>query len=116
MRILNNPGHERRDAAIAQVTFSDSAGFGAVGSSEARGIPVFAPRGISYVPCEGDRLLMLPVDGTETCVGCLCAEPGLPGGELKLSSAGGAVILLKNNGEIILNGLRISREGKILNE
>lgn len=115
MRLLNQSNREGTAPAVALVSYSDSQSFGAVSSSETRGVPVFAPRGISYRPCEGDRMLILPVDGADTCVGCLCVNTGLASGELKLSSAGGATILLKNNGEIILNGLRISRDGKILN-
>lgn len=114
MRLLTNTNAPQSGATVAQVSFSDSGGFGAVSSSESRGMPVFAPRGVAYRPCEGDRLLLMPVDGVETCVGCLSVCDDVDGGELKLSSAGGASILLKNNGEIVLNGLVITKTGKLL--
>jgi len=115
MRILSPPLKQQRTATVAQVSFSDAAGFGAVGAAEYRGIPVFAPRGIAYRPCEGDNLLILPVDGSDTCVGVLSVnDTNLGGGELRLSSAGGACIHLKNNGDILLNGLTITREGQMI--
>lgn len=114
MRLIKNPAKRHTDATVAQVSFSDSGNFGAVGASEVRGVPVFAPRGIAYQPCEGDNLLILPVDGADTCVGVLASAKGLAGGELRLCSAGGAEIVLRNDGEIVLNGVRITRSGEIV--
>jgi hypothetical protein len=97
---------------VAQVSYSGSGGFGALAEAESRGISVFAPRGISYRPREGDRLL-LRADGADVCVGCL-ATVFLEPGELALTSSGGARLHLKNNGEISLNGLIISADGQIV--
>lgn len=99
---------------MAQVSFSDGTDFGAVATSETRGIPIFAPRGISYRPCEGDRLLMLNVDGAETCIGCISVCRDLKSGEVKIASAGGAYAHFKNNGEISLNGLIITKDGRLI--
>jgi hypothetical protein len=114
MRIITNPGRSPgcAQATVAQVSYSESAGFGALAEAETRGVPVFAPRGMSYRPREGDRLLLLRADGTDVCVGCLAAD-SLEPGELALASSGGARLHLKNNGEISLNGLIISPNGSI---
>lgn len=101
-------------ATVAQVSFSESGGFGAVGESEQRSLTVCAPRGFAYRPCEGDKLLLIPADGAMLCAGVLNSTAGLEGGELRLSSAGGAVIELKNNGDIILNGWTITRAGEMI--
>lgn len=114
LRILNNIPASKSLATVAQVSFSGGSGFGAVTSAEARGIPVFSPRGVKYRPCEGDRLLIMLVDGVETCVGCLSTGDAVESGELELASSGGAVIKLKNNGEISLNGAVITKDGKII--
>jgi hypothetical protein len=107
-------GQRQNSAArLAQVSFSDNTGFGAVSQSEARGVPVFAPRGVMYRPCEGDRLLMIQADGAEACAGCLSMPNEIEPGELKLCSSGGAAAIFKNNGEIHLNGLIITKDGKI---
>lgn len=113
MGILQNGARRRPGATVAQVTFSEGGGFGAVSSAERRGIPVFAPRGIAYVPCESDNLLMVEADGADVCAGVLSAADGLGGGELKLSSAGGAYVKLCNNGDIELNGVVITKTGEI---
>jgi hypothetical protein len=114
MRIIAEPGRGRgaSQATVAQASYSGSGGFGALAEAESRGIAVFAPRGISYRPREGDRLLLLRADGTDVCVGCLATDMLEPG-ELALASSGGARIHLKNNGEISLNGLTISATGQI---
>lgn len=101
-------------ATVAQVTFSEGGSFGALGATEQRGIPAFGPRGIAYRPCEGDNLLVLRADGAEVCAGVLHQGEDLPAGELRLASSGGAVIHLKNNGDLVLNGVVITRDGEIL--
>jgi hypothetical protein len=119
MRIITRPGTGARavenTATVAQVSYSGSKGFGAVAGAGAEGrvIPVFAPRGIAYRPREGDRMLLVRADGADICVGCLCPQDAVNDGELLLCSTGGARILLKNNGEISLNGLIISRDGRL---
>ena len=101
---------------IAQVTFSESAGFGAMGASESRNIQVFSPRGISYVPCEGDNLLLIPVDGAYVCAGVLGSN-NMQAGEIMITSSGGAKIELKNSGEIIFNGrVKITKQGQLVQE
>lgn len=115
MRLLQTHTTTRQaPATVGQVTFSESGGFGAVGAAEQRGIPVFAPRGIAYRPCVGDNLLLLPADGTTVCAGVLSATDGLLPGELRLCSPGGAVIRLLADGDILLNGVRITKKGEIL--
>lgn len=106
--------------AIAQVSYAQEGSFGAVGASEIRSALVFAPRGIAYLPCVGDNLLLLPVGGSDTCVGALTSTQGLKPGELKLFSPGGASILLDQNGDIrmegrniYLNGAKIDQNGAI---
>lgn len=104
-------------ATVAQVSYSGGGSFGALAEAETRGVPVFAPRGVTYRPREGDRLLLLRADGADICAGCLTPQntgAALEAGELALESAGGARIILKNNGEIWLNGLRITPEGAFL--
>lgn len=113
MRILQGAAPRRPGATVAQVTYSEGGSYGAVSSAEHRGVPIFAPRGIAYAPCEGDNLLMVDTDGADACVGVLSAAEGLNGGELSLSSAGGASIRLCNNGDIVLNGVTITKSGEI---
>jgi len=114
MRLIKNSPKLAIGATVAAVSFSEASGFGVVGASEYRGTPIFAPKGISYRPSEGDNLLILPVDGTDTCIGTLCSPSGLAPGELRLASAGGASLVLNNSGDIVLNGVTITKSGQIL--
>ncbi len=115
MRIITNTNRrERSQATVAQVSYSGSLGFGALAAAEDRGVPVFAPRGISYRPREGDRLLLVRADGADVCAGCLSAQDAVAEGELALYSAGGARIHLKSDGNVTINGLTITKEGRIL--
>jgi hypothetical protein len=116
MRLIKNAPKEQQGATVAQVTFSEAGNFGVVGASEYRGIPVFAPKGIAYRPCEGDNLLILPVDGTDVCIGALAYTDGLAAGELRLSGPSGASLWLKNNGDVVINGLIITKTGQIITQ
>lgn len=114
MRIVRDLPQLGESAAIAQVSYSNATGFGVVGDSEITGALVFAPRGIAYRPCVGDHLLLMPVAGADTCLGALTSTIGLAPGELRLSSSGGASIQLCQNGDILLNGVTITKAGKII--
>jgi len=99
---------------VANVTYSDLSGFGALGDSEKRSVPVFGPRGLRWAPCEGDQVLLVRENGADICLGVLSAG-GLEPGELMATTPGGAVLHLKSNGEIRLNDMVIpppSREGE----
>ncbi len=112
--ITKSDRREHSQATVAQVSYSGSLGFGALAAAESRGVPVFAPRGLSYRPCDGDRLLLVRADGADVCVGCLSSQAPVAEGELALASAGGARIHLKNNGDVTINGLTITKYGRII--
>lgn len=105
--IQKNPGAR---AAQGTVTGCAQAGITVQGAKEHREIPVYAPFGISYVPPEGEPVLLLPVSGSTACAGTLMRQQSLEPGELMLFSAGGAHLVLKNSGEILLNGKVFPRE------
>lgn len=114
MKLITNRGTARDAPMTAQVTFSESSGFGAMSESEKRDIPVFGPRGVIYRPCDGDTLLLIPVDGSYVCVGVQAGGDMEPG-EVCFKSSGGARIELKNNGEIILNGgAKVNKSGELI--
>lgn len=73
-------------------------------SSEHIGVPVAAPYGIAYVPPEGADAVLLPAAGGSICIGSAVKDKGLEAGEIMLYSAGGAELILKNDGTILANG------------
>lgn len=82
---------------------------------EHRNAPLLGPYGITALPALGSPAALLELeDGTNACVGTVQpACPALEPGEIRLCSAGGACILLKNDGTIQLNSTVIpAGEGK----
>lgn len=76
----------------------------ALGTREYRGIPAMVPYGFLSVPPETTRVILLPV-GEEAVIAGTCADTmSLNPGEVCLRSAGGAEIVLKNSGEVWING------------
>ncbi len=110
---------ERNDQSrpqLAEVTRVREGLLCTMGQDSTEGLPLFAPAGVAWLPAEGEQVLLLPFEGAYLCIGALCQTQGLAAGELVLKSAGGAAIRLKNNGEVVINTLRITPDGQIINE
>lgn len=88
----------------------------AQGAREARDMPLFAPYGVSSLPPEGEQAVMMPVGEDYICLGVRVLPQGLLPGEVVLHSLGGARLCLKNDGNVEINGLVITRDGKIVSE
>ena len=74
-------------------------------SNDHRSVPTVAPFGIAYVPPVGSRSLVLPTDAETVCLGVIGqSDVRLLPGEVMLYSAGGASIVLKNDGRVLING------------
>ena len=74
-----------------------------------RSLPIIAPAGIAYVPAVGSQTVVLPADSGSVCLGVVSpAIDDLQAGELLLYSAGGATILLKNDGRVLINGRAVT--------
>ncbi|NCC87421.1 MAG: hypothetical protein EOM05_06075 [Clostridia bacterium] len=102
------------NATSAQVTMTDKNAVCTTGSAEHRYIPIYAPYGIDSVPPFGAQVLLLDSENGTVCAGTLCETGQAQAGELRLFSQGGAYIVLKNDGDILLNGVRITKEGRII--
>ena len=77
-------------------------------STQHHDVSVVAPYGIAYVPPVGEGAVVVPFEGGEACVGVVSkVSHKLKRGELMLYSAGGASILLKNDGSVLINGEKV---------
>ncbi len=94
----------KSDPSLGDVTSSSLGNVAVNASLEHRDLPVVAPFGIVYNPPLGEKSVVLPVVGGQVCVGVVSPDMGLEPGELMLYSKGGASIVLKNSGEVIING------------
>lgn len=66
------------------------------------------PYGISSVPPIGECAVVLPLDDGEISLGVVTEKNNLLPGELMLYSKGGASIVLKNSGKVLINGKEFS--------
>ncbi len=71
-------------------------------------IPIVSPYGITYVPTVGEESVVLTAGGEDICLGTVAKAENLSPGELMLSSSGGASIVLKNDGNVYINGRAVS--------
>ena len=73
-------------------------------SEELRGIKGCAPFGCASVVPVGEAAGVLPLANGEVSLGVLAKNVELDEGEVMLSSKGGASIVLKNDGRVLING------------
>ena len=100
--------------AVGQVSYAGPEGCGVWFDREYRELPLFGPAGIRYQPREGQRALLL--SGREGCALLGVLSPGgamLPPGEIRLE-CGGGWLHLKQNGDVVINGVTITKDGQIL--
>lgn len=76
-------------------------------SNEHRDIEMISPYGIAYNPTQGEKAVMLSIGDLSFCAGVVCENKDLAPGELMLYSSGGASIVLKNDGRVLINGEQI---------
>lgn len=70
-------------------------------------IPVVSPYGIVAVPPKGTKAVVLPTGNTAVCLGTPQKVENLKEGEVMLFSSGGASIVLKNDGRVLINGKEV---------
>ena len=100
-------GKESADKGEIRAAANGSVSVSATG--DYHGIPTVSPGGIAYVPTAGAKTIVMPGDSGAVCLGVISqpTEQLLPG-ELMLYSAGGASIVLKNDGRVLINGRAVS--------
>lgn len=69
------------------------------------------PYGFACVPPTGSKAVVLPVGSSAVVCGVVGGSPlELEPGEVGLYTAGGASIILKNNGTVVINGQVFEKE------
>ena len=106
---------EKEVAEKGKVTLSDNQLEAGVTVTR-RNIDSYAPYGYKSVPPVDEDVIMLESNDGAVVLGALSKDEDIESGEVKISSLGGAYIILKNNGDIVLNGLVIDSRGVIQNE
>lgn len=100
-------------AETAKLTISNDSQSETSGSSTARNIVFYTPYGYCCSVPTGAEMLVLPSASGQVVLGTKMSTPTLEQGEIKISSLGGACIILKNDGSVVINGLVIDSKGVI---
>ena len=103
----------REVAQEGTVTMSNSFSWEAGATVSGRDYPCFAPYGYSYCAPGGESVLLVPSETGSACVGTAVNSNGLSAGEISIRSLGGASVVLKNDGSVIINGLVINKNGEM---
>lgn len=95
-----------KDSACAgSIMNADVTGVEVDSSRRYREVPVAAPYGVYCVPPSGERAVMVHTPSGGVCMGVISPLPAsLEAGEIMLCSQGGASIVLKNDGSVLING------------
>ena len=93
-----------------------SAGGAVSSSGEHKGVAMCFPYGVVSIPPAGERAVVLPLDDGEVGLGVLKKAVGLEAGELMLYSKGGATLVLKNDGRVLINGRELINGIEPLND
>lgn len=92
-------------ASVGKVSGSSAGSVAVEGSSQHRRVPVVLPYGVCSVPPSGVSGVTAETESGQVFLGVMGAQQGeLQPGEIMLCSKGGASIVLKNSGEVIING------------
>ncbi len=83
---------------------SNSNSIAVVSSGEHKRLKSCLPYGIASVPPTGECAVVLPLEDGEVSLGVIAKSKTLEEGELMLFSRGGASIVLKNDGRVLING------------
>ena len=93
-----------RSACAGRISGADKGRVGFEGSSSHRALAQVAPYGIVSLPPVGERGVAARCEDSDVLLGVVMKDSGLEAGEIMLCSEGGASIVLKNNGDVIING------------
>ena len=95
------------NAVKGNVNKNDKDGIAVSSSGEHKRLKTCFPYGVVSVPPTGQKAVVLPLEDGEVGLGVIAQNTELEEGELMLFSKGGASIVLKNNGQVLINGKEI---------
>ena len=100
-------------AQKGSITISGSADVEAQYTAGAKSMQAYTPYGYTSAAPIGEEVAVVPSSDGEIAIGTRCKASELESGEVMISSLGGAKIILKNDGTVVINSMVINREGMI---
>lgn len=102
-------------AETGTVTIGGSGSLEAASTVHAREICHYAPYGYSAAVPTGEEILLINGSAGTVSAGIKMKDENLKSGEISISSAGGARIMLKKDGSVYINGVTFTKEGAVIN-
>lgn len=106
-------GNDTHKAEKGIVTISGKSELEIGASASTREVKNYAPYGYNAVPPVGQEVILLPSSDGQVVLGAKSSGQALDSGEVKISSQGGASIVLKNDGTVVINSMVIEKNGVI---
>lgn len=95
----------------ANVMYSANGKIGVSSLENVESVEPCLPFGVACVPPKGSRAVVIPVGSSAVVCGVTGSNPlSLSSGEVGLYSLGGASIILKNDGTVVINGQVFAKE------
>lgn len=104
MRYITKNSMAAPTAVKGNVSGVKSSGLSVNSSGEHKQLRLCRPYGVFSVPPVGECAVVLPLEDGEISLGVIAQDSSLAEGEVMLKSKGGASIVLKNNGKVLING------------
>ncbi len=105
--IVSNENKDEK-SFFGKITDANAANLVVQADRECRAPKIILPFGVASVPSVGSKVVLTQVNNEYVLLGSLNSGVSLSPGELMLYSAGGASIVLKNSGEVLINGKEYS--------
>lgn len=109
----NFKNREQNTAETGVITLNKDDVTEANSSMSSRSAQCFSPYGYSARIPVGDEVLIVNGSSGSAVAGVKMDVGALEQGEVEIRSLGGATILLKNDGSVVINSLVINRDGNI---
>lgn len=94
-------------AVKGELSVSEANGTAVSAAGEHKHLALCFPYGIASKPPSGEKAVVLPLSDGEVGLGVIASTVGLEEGELMLYSKGGASLVLKNDGRVLINGREV---------
>ena len=104
MKYITNNSISSPNAVKGNVANTQNNNLAVISSGEHKSLKSCLPYGVVSMPPVGERAVVLPLDDGEVSLGVISQSQNLEAGEVMLFSKGGASIVLKNSGKVLING------------
>ncbi len=111
---FNNP--KISVSEVGMVTNSNNSIINTSSTVSSNGVLNYSPYGYSFSAPTGEEVLLINSSLGTVGAGTKMKNQNLLSGEVSISSIGGAKIVLKNDGTVNINGIVITKDGRLLNK